>query len=379
MRLLAEPKTLDQLEKDEVLVAGTTGAIKRKHQIGTYFDTEDRRLKRRGVNLRVRRIGESHVQTVKAAARDAASPLTRMEWETDIDGPEPDLVKLAATGASEVTGVLLPGDLEPLFITDVKRTVRTIAYDTGGPNAALIEVAADRGLVKGAGSTADTDPTPISELELELKAGPPAALFDLALALNDRHAVRIGFAGKADRGYRLLSGQAPQPRMAAKVALQEGWTVDRCMQVVFKACFDHWIANEAAAETGTDPEGVHQLRVALRRLRSALSLLKPALSETDRQWLGGEVKWLANSLGPARDWDVFLGEMIPALKEGGFSGSLDPLVRAARSKQKAAYRQVREVIGSPRYTRLLLEFWRWLDGQGWRSPDLPVQTQPIIE
>ncbi|MEO1250179.1 MAG: CYTH and CHAD domain-containing protein [Pseudomonadota bacterium] len=378
LRLLAEPAALDALDQDEALQAGTTGAVKHKHQVGTYFDTEDRRMRRRGVDFRVRRIGNSFVQTVKAKGGDQAGPLSRNEWETAITGPEPDLAALAGVGAAEVTGVLLPGDLHPLFVTDVRRTVRTVAYDAGGKNASLIEVAADRGAVRLAGGAEDETSTPISELELELKAGKPDALFDLALALNERHAVRVGFAGKADRGYALLSGKQAGPQTAAKVALQPDWTVDQSMGSVFRACFSHWIANEKPAELGSDPEGVHQLRVSLRRLRTALSLFSPALSELDRTWLGGEAKWLAGSLGPARDWDVFIGEMMPDIAEAGYEQELAPLLAAAEARQKDAYAQVREVIGSPRYTRLLLEFWRWLEGNGWRSTGLEMQRQPVV-
>ncbi len=378
LRLLAEPAVLDGLEQDDVLKAVTTGAVKHKHQVGTYYDTEDRRMRRRGVDFRVRRIGDSFVQTVKAKGGDQASALSRNEWETDITGPEPDLSALAGVGAAELTGVLLPGDLRPLFVTDVRRTVRTVAYDAGGKNASLIEVAADRGAVRLASGTADGNTAPISELELELKAGKPDALFDLALALNDRHAVRVGFAGKADRGYALLSGRQPEPQTAEKVSLQPNWTTDQSMGSVFRACFSHWIANETPAELGTDPEGVHQLRVSLRRLRTALSLFSPALSELDRSWLGGEAKWLAGSLGPARDWDVFIGEMMPDIAEAGYEQELAPLLAAAKARQKDAYAQVREVIGSPRYTRLLLEFWRWLEGNGWRSTALEMQRQPVV-
>lgn len=376
LRLFAEPDVLDALDRDPVLQNGLTAAIKRKHQVGTYFDTSDRRLDRRGVNFRVRHVGGAYVQTVKA--NGAATPLSRSEWESTIEGPEPDLAALAATGATQATGVLLPGDLSALFVTDVNRTVRTIAYDAGGDNAALIEVSADRGRVHLPGEAADGRSTPISELELELQVGPVAALFDLALALSERHALRVGFAGKAARGYALLSGAGPEPVLAEKLALQPSWTVDIAMGKVFRACFDQWIANERPAEAGTDPEGVHQMRVALRRLRTALGLFKTALPEDQRTWLNQEAKWLAGCLGPARDWDVFLDQMLPAISGDGYAKALAPMAKAAKARRRAGYRKARQAIGSPRYTRFLLEFWRWLEGHAWRSPGLALQGRPVI-
>ena len=378
LRLTAAPEVLDALEGDPLLESGATGPVKRKHQIGTYYDTADRRLQRRGVNFRVRRVSGAFVQTVKASSK--AAPLSRAEWEADIRGPEPDLEAVAATGAAEATGVLLPGDLQPLFVTDVRRTVRTLAYDPGGKNGALIEVAVDRGRVHLPGAEGDGPSTPISEMELELRAGPAAALFDLALALNERHALRVGFAGKAARGYALLSGERPKPRKSDPLVMDRSWTVDECIGHVFRSCFVHWTANEKPAELGDDPEGVHQMRVALRRLRSALSLFAPALPAEQSDWLGREAKWLANSLGQARDWDVFLGEMLPGIHGGDFDGLLTPLEKAAEARRRAGYRRVRQAIGSPRCTRFLLELWRWIEDRAWRSPALaPALNQPIAE
>ena len=78
-----------------------------------------------------------------------------------------------------------------------------------------------------------------------------------------------------------------------------------------RACVQHWCANEAAALDGCDPEGVHQLRVALRRLRSAVSVFGHLIRPERRSWLTDEAREILGSLGPARDWDVFLTESLP--------------------------------------------------------------------
>ena len=81
------------------------------------------------------------------------------------------------------------------------------------------------------------------------------------------------------------------------------------MVAIIGGCRDHWLANVAAAIDGRDPEGIHQTRVGLRRLRSALSLFKKQIPPGQRSALNTEAKWLFGELGPVRDLDVFIGSL----------------------------------------------------------------------
>src|SRR3546814_1526121 len=86
-------------------------------------------------------------------------------------------------------------------------------------------------------------------------------------------------------------------------------TADDALAAVLGACLRHWSANEAAAIDGSDPEGVHQMRVGLRRFRSALTVLGDLLPAAQLAWLQEEAKWALTALGSARDWDVFLADL----------------------------------------------------------------------
>ena len=104
-----------------------------------------------------------------------------------------------------------------------------------------------------------------------------------------------------------------------------GRAVDRAIQAILRSCLQHWCANEAAALDGSDPEGVHQMRVALRRLRSAFSVFGRLIDPAQRAWLSDEAKTIVNGLGPARDWDVFLAELLAPVRaarqdDAGLSG-----------------------------------------------------------
>ena len=141
-----------------------------------------------------------------------------------------------------------------------------------------MEVAFDQGVIEAADHRVS-----ISEIELELKSGAPAVLYELALQLLDHHAFKLGVQSKSDRGYALAPNAAPVSAKAPPTNLDPETAIGEAFAQIFCAAHVHVLVNQAAAEDGRDPEGVHQMRVGLRRLRSALSLLRPiAPSSTSR-------------------------------------------------------------------------------------------------
>ncbi|MBR7958444.1 CHAD domain-containing protein [Burkholderia cenocepacia] len=122
-----------------------------------------------------------------------------------------------------------------------------------------------------------------------------------------------------------------------------------------------WLGNECGVLDRDDPEFVHQMRVALRRLRTLMRFF-PRF--TDRQWrdtLGVDLRWLAKLLGTVRDWDVFATESLPALiaADGG-SSDWDGTLDAARAQSMAARVELRQALHSARYARLTLGWLEWL-------------------
>jgi len=122
-----------------------------------------------------------------------------------------------------------------------------------------------------------------------------------------------------------------------------------------------WLGNECGVLDRDDPEFVHQMRVALRRLRTLMRFF-PRF--TDRQWkdtLGVDLRWLAALLGMVRDWDVFATVSLPALiaADGG-GGDWDGTLDAARAQSMAARVELRQALHSARYARLTLGWLEWL-------------------
>lgn len=160
----------------------------------------------------------------------------------------------------------------------------------------------------------------------------------------------------------------PAWRRAAPVALNSDAALDRTIAAVVKSCRDHWRTNVAAAVDGRDPEGVHQVRVALRRLRSALGLFKHHIPAAQRTVLVQEAKWLLDELGPVRDLDVFINvlaaDFTPRVAEDeGFA----QLIRSARVRRDAAQAVAANALSSTRARRFAARLDTWLDGRGWRN------------
>jgi triphosphatase len=354
----------------------TPGAVSSQERlISTYYDTPDLALKRHGMTLRVREQGGRFIQTVKADDAAGAGMLSRGEWEDVLSDNQPD-------GSAPESGRHLPrgviGRLHPLFLTDVTRT----AVEIEPLPETQIEAAIDEGEVRLAGGDARE---PISEVELELKNGQAATVYDLALRLLEVAPIRIELRTKSERGYRLAAGGSASPAAvyAEPVSLDPHMAVEAALQKIGRNCLAQLLRNEPAA-LATDPEGVHQMRVALRRIRSAISSLKKRLPAEDHHWLREELGWLANGLGPARNLDVFATELLPSARAGlPDKRGWDELAATLDRLRQTAYGRVREMIVSERYTAAMLRLLRWFEACGWRIYAAPAEvnplTRPIVE
>jgi inorganic triphosphatase YgiF len=346
------------------------GRHKPARLVNTYYDTGDRRLRQRGLVLRVRERDGRFVQTVKSDSQPDAGALARGEWEDSISGPEPS--PAAPESGRFITSDLV-GALVPLFQTEVRRE----AIDLIPRPGTRIEAAIDRGEIRAPGRAARE---PISEVELELKSGPSAALYDLALDLLRVAPVRLEPRSKAERGYRLAAEERRRPAAAhfEPPDLDREMSGDRALQRIGIASLERVLRNEAAVRRRS-AEGVHQMRVAVRRLRAVLSAFAPMLPREQRRWASGELRWLANGLGPARNLDVFAGALLARAPARLFDPAARKELSAAVGRQRrAAYRVVLEAIRSPRYTAMMLRLLRWFDTCGWQAEEsIEEMREPV--
>jgi triphosphatase len=363
LKLTGDPKALKAVFASSVLRSRSSGRARTSQLDAVYYDTDDLRLRREGLAFRVRKNGRRFVQTLKGNGGGAA--LARGEWEARLSSPEPDPGAVPGEAGAALAGLLGSAELRPLFSTRVRRQVRRLKTTNGTDGPCVVEAALDLGTIE-----ANSHSIPLAELELELIEGKPATLFQLALELDRLTPLHIETSSKAARGYALTSGEPPAWHKAVPLALERDATVDTALEAILRDCLRHWTTNEAAAQDGSDPEGIHQLRVAIRRLRSVFSVFGKVISPRDLAWLKAEAKRIVTSLGPARDWDVFLTDLLsPVQAARPDDPDLTLLRHAAEETRAEGYATARAAIRDPAYTSFVLRFAEWIETRGWRRDE----------
>jgi triphosphatase len=316
-----------------------------------YYDTPELTLLDKSLSLRVRRMSGGWFQAVKGAGHSLAGLHQRMEWEDIIAHGEPDFSKITDPVLTKVfDDPDLRAALRPIFTTDVRRTEWQLKPDADSD----IEMALDLGDL-----IVDDKREPICEVELELKSGEPIRLFEFALTLLQDIPLWIENVSKAQRGYAYYRPQLAAARHAKDVRLKHGMSPAEACRAILWKCLAHLQGNHDAVLHEQDSEGIHQMRVALRRMRSAMAMFAAFMPPADH--LKEELRWLAGTLGAARDLDVFLEETLPPLQVALDHPGLEQLANRARKQADIARQEVRIALESQRYQRLLLELGVWME------------------
>jgi triphosphatase len=306
-------------------VAGRTPARRVRLQ-AAYVDTPARLLAEAGLALRVRREGRLWVQTLKGAGADG---MTRFEHNVPLgtgpDAPVADPQRHAGTAVGERLLALLAGHpaeaLSVRFSTDLMRRTRLVRSPHG-----VVELAFDQGFVAAGDGHGHATRMPLCELEIELKRGSPQAVIDVARRWLPRHGLWLDSRSKAERGDMLARGaEVAAARTAQAVTLTKSQPLVDARRQVLRSCTDQVIVNASqVAAGGHGDEHVHQLRVGLRRLRTALQLFaacdadEPAAARTVA--IDAAAAALFRSLGELRD---------AAVTDSAFGADLDAALHSA--------------------------------------------------
>ncbi|MCD6707849.1 MAG: CYTH and CHAD domain-containing protein [Thiobacillus sp.] len=372
LKLALPPQQVEAFLK---LMARRRGTPVRQVLVTRYFDTPDFALSAQGVALRVRRIGRRWLQTLKTEGERRGGLSHRAEYEMAVTRGSPDWTRFSAEALAYVPQDLR-AQLAPVFEMRFKRT----AWLIKGRGGARIEVALDVGEVRTLkGINAGERSQPICEIELELKAGQPDALFALALAWAGRLDCLPFDISKAERGVRLAHGESAEPVKSVPLALDRAMSVEDGFAAIVQACLAQFQANLPEVLASDDIEYVHQARVALRRLRAALRQYRRVCVPPDELMDG--LRALAAALGAARDWDVLCDETLPAIAPhypdaDAWQHGMQVL-QAHRVEVRAA---MRAALIQARPGAWLLALQRWLLLRGWRAvPEAQrfIQLSPL--
>src|SRR5262245_51221818 len=269
-----------------------------------YFDTPDYRLRALGIAFRLRSEGERWLQTVEAGRSDTSGSLPAVAGNGSAERPVPDLDLIPNRRMRRrIEKAVARSVLEPVFETVVERTTRQLHAAEGD-----LELALDEGVVR-AGSSESS----LCEAELELKSGTPDCLLHTAAQLFAAAPVRLANGNPADRGYSLALGRKAigqaVPRRAELPYLEPDRTCSQAFAHLVQSAATQIAANRTAVLETEDPDAAHQLRIGLRRLRSALLAFRPLSDTPAARELERHARVLARSVGELRDADVLIEEI----------------------------------------------------------------------
>lgn len=346
--------------------------------VSIYYDTPDQALAAAGMSLRLRKVGRRWIQTIKRRADDAGNGLFS-NHETECPAPGGRLVPSGADPAFAAVAEARAGaPLAPLFETRVRRTVERL----GAPGGGEIELALDRGTIVAGDLTA-----PILEAEFELKAGDTGAVFEVARALFDQGPVRFATANKSARGYALARGAAVDEPLTARTAgalkCAPSASVETVARDVLRDCFAQISRNMVVVAASDMIEGPHQLRVGLRRLRTALAVFSPSFGGGATEPLNDEARRLGQVVSGLRDLDVLIGDVANLAELGLDDAARDALLAALRDLREGRRAEVRAALAAPEAVGFLFDLGRFIEARGWLAPSDYDQTTrlaaPIAE
>lgn len=342
LKLELDPDDLPLVRQDPFLASAESHTC---HQVTVYYDTPETLLRKHGFTLRVRSVGGKFIQTVKPAT-DSVGLVSREEIESELRSEKPDVRRLLGHPVHALLARHKRNRLEAVIHSDVTRT--SWALDRHGGS---IQVDLDHGTI-----TAGEHCEEFAELEFELREGAPASLIVAARRLSDHVPVRLGVLTKAERGFLVANNQLRRVHKAASVHVHPDMTVAEAFETIVHACLKHYRLNEPLAMRELNAAALHQSRVAMRRLRSALTLFRPAIEDLEFQYLRQELRWFTSQLGDARNLDVYLERQLDD----------EERERTVRKRERA-YDRVADAMNSSRFRRLLIDLVGWTAIGAWRS------------
>lgn len=368
LKLRIAPEQLARLKRHALLKAHQVTRPTTRRLYNIYYDTPKLELHNSEMALRLRHTGRQWLQTLKGGGSVQAGLHQRNEWEMPVSSAKLDFSLPQAAEWEEYLPPSLRKKLHPVFVTDFSRNSRMLLWQ-----GAQIELCLDQGVI-----STEQHSTPVCELELELKSGDPRQLFELALALLEIVPFELESVSKAEQGYRLLTGYAEHPVKGVTPALARSDTLAEMLKTLIWSGLQHFQNNLSGAMASDDAEYLHQVRVALRRLRVVLRMAERACADEQLAGLHKDVSDLCVALGRIREWDVFIAQTAqPICKRMPGHAGLQALLAASERQRAACYMSLRSAAQARELQRLLLRFSIWMNGAYWHQSAWQQQAEAI--
>ena len=351
-----DPALLPRFRAQPILKAYRLGRSKTSSEQGVLFDSETLALRKRGISVTILRRGRSFVESIQRGEEPPSFRRVATQDPPAAPADQPDLL------------------LVPIFDYRLTRAVSLV----GGPRWQA-EMTIEQGDVNGRHRRAA-----YCRVSFRLLDGNAAPLIALLQALAEKLPLRL-MSGRAwTAAFDCLRDRGPQPVKAKLPPLPEDCSNRQALRLIAHAGLEHLLANQDSLFDSGDPEAIHQMRVALRRLRSALSLFKPMLNDPQSQALRAELRWMQQTLGGARDGDVLLTEIVQPLERlYQFTPGYEGLVERIEQMRQAERQAMLKEVAAPRFGQSLLRLACWIEeaGQGQAMAEEPVKSfaQSVID
>lgn len=339
IKLRATPETLAAVQAHPLVQARQQGQWQTGTLYNQYFDTPARDLAAAKVALRVRRDGDQYIQTLKSRGHSVAGLSERNEWDWPLQQPELDRTLLDDSCWPDALAGLDKSLLQPIFSTDFERTKVMLVWQREG-QAVEVEAALDQGRVL-AGDAQET----ISEIELEVRTGPAAALLEMALELSADLPLMPCDISKAERGYRLFDAASYDLRLPAA-----GWQAESTVDEVIAASGMQLLGHSQRLAEQYRHAGQWRL---FRELTVTLSALRASFSVYDLALPRSSVQAFVQPM------DALLGQFKPLVLAGWAD---DEHGQQAREQAVKVFAQA---INDRAWGQLFIGLALWLQRQGW--------------
>lgn len=331
-----------------------------------YVDTSDGRFHLAGFALRIRAgkgRSEASLQTLLGADR---TPAHSREFQEPISRPHPEAIsRVDGPVSRRIRALCEPGELE--IVAEI-RTVRR-SFVLRWPGGETGELLLDGSVVPGM-----PERTSFRLQRVGFVVASEALPTHHAFVEQLRHACPLTPAHESKFDWALReTGRSPEQLPdVGSVLVEPAQTVGEVAFAVLRRHFTSLLRHEPGTLLGEDPEHLHDMRVATRRMRAALRLFAGAFTPEEASELRAELRGIANALGRVRDLDVQI-EQIGKLASRLVSvepAALDPLVDLLEQRREAARSEMLTLLRSASYRRLKASLIRRLQrGPVTESPD----------
>ncbi|MFO1171712.1 MAG: CYTH and CHAD domain-containing protein [Hyphomicrobiaceae bacterium] len=368
LKLELRPEQIKELASHPFLTKWVVGTPTHQTLQTVYYDTADQALRRAGYSLRLRRKGDSWVQTIKSMSSVRNGLSNPVELESAVNSQAPNLEAITDFSLRRnLIKIVNRCRLKPVFETKIDRALHVIMYAGGD-----LELALDAGVVK-----AKRREAPICEAELELKAGPTRSLLRAAIELFGSSAISFSRQSKAERGFRLLGDRSAEQASDERLHFKSLKPSMSCREAVcgLLGQIEHQIVeSRSLVLQSTDSKGPHQLRIGLRRLRALLRSIRHPLGKDAVGDFEQSARLLARAIAPLRDADVIIEDIyLQAAKSAPDLPGLSELSDFLLAHRESCRSDAKTALTGPQWSHFQLFIALWLAAVDLRELDRRVK------